>query len=115
MPVTRMPRRTAEIVTARITAFRPGASPPPVLIKRCISSAVSAAPRAWARGPTLPADLVEENVTAERPGHANLNDERADGRHGRERDGVLDGGPHSGSQRDRRRVPPAPVGLRSNH
>src|SRR6185503_9449195 len=36
MPVTFQPRRRADSVTARMTAFRPGASPPPVLTRTCI-------------------------------------------------------------------------------
>src|SRR3569623_2181541 len=36
MPVTFQPRRSADRVTARMTAFRPGASPPPVLTRMCM-------------------------------------------------------------------------------
>src|SRR4051812_16992438 len=36
MPVTFQPRRRPERVTARMTAFSPGASPPPVLTRTCI-------------------------------------------------------------------------------
>ncbi len=37
MPVTRQPRRSADNVTARMTAFSPGASPPPVLTRMYMS------------------------------------------------------------------------------
>src|SRR3569623_3660366 len=36
MPVTFQPRRNADKMTARMTAFRPGASPPPVLTRMCM-------------------------------------------------------------------------------
>src|SRR6476619_295402 len=46
MPVTFQPRRRPERVTARMTAFRPGASPPPVLTRTCmLSNAITWAAR----------------------------------------------------------------------
>src|SRR4051812_46829941 len=48
MPVTFHPRRKPDKVTARMTAFRPGASPPPVLTRMCMD------PTPY-RGLTLPA------------------------------------------------------------
>src|SRR5258706_15228067 len=38
MPVTFQPRRKPDSVTARMTAFSPGASPPPVLTRMCIAA-----------------------------------------------------------------------------
>src|SRR6187401_2639140 len=68
-PTTSMPSLTPALTTARITAFRPGASPPPVRIpirfSFCMQSGYSGGPSAglYLRGP------VAGNAACRRAGH----------------------------------------------
>src|SRR5690606_14044109 len=69
MPKTSQPRWTAERTAARMTAFRPGASPPPVLsamrrIGRCMTSLPESGTGAARRSAERVADLLPGRVAA---------------------------------------------------